>query len=81
LFPSTGGRLPKAADLGASSLLTRGYLVRSPDDAKIKDKMLFASSHEALRQRLDGITFQVQATDRSEISYATVLAKALTSTH
>ncbi|KAF8439950.1 putative COF1-cofilin [Boletus edulis BED1] len=53
----------------------------SPDDAKIKNKMVFASSHESLKQMLDGIAFEVQATDPSEISYATVLVKALTSTH
>ncbi|KAN0080208.1 hypothetical protein V8E55_009774 [Tylopilus felleus] len=53
----------------------------SPDDAKIKDKMLLASSHEALKHRLDGIAFEVQATDPAEISYDTVLAKALTATH
>jgi len=32
--------------------------------------MLFASSHDALKQKLDGIALEVQATDHSEISYA-----------
>jgi len=57
------------------------FISWSPDDAKIKDKMVFASSRETLRRRLDGIAFEVQGTDPSEISYETVLAKALTSTH
>lgn len=47
----------------------RTYFIRSPDDAKIKDKMLFASSREALKHKLDGIAFEVQGTDLSEISY------------
>ncbi|KAG6377751.1 hypothetical protein JVT61DRAFT_14524 [Boletus reticuloceps] len=34
--------------------------IRSPDDAKIKNKMLFASSHDALNQRLDGIAFNLR---------------------
>ncbi|KAG9310903.1 actin depolymerizing factor [Chiua virens] len=48
-----------------------GFISWSPDDAKVKDKMVFASSHEALKRKLDGIAFEVQGTDRSEISYET----------
>ncbi|KAF8349533.1 hypothetical protein F5887DRAFT_946645 [Amanita rubescens] len=43
----------------------------SPDVAKIKQKMLFASSRDALRKALVGIPVEVQASDPSEISYET----------
>lgn len=43
-------------------------LIRSPDDAKIKQKMLFASSKEALRRAFVGIAAEIQATDFSEIA-------------
>ncbi|KAG6916316.1 cofilin [Tephrocybe rancida] len=41
----------------------------SPDDAKIKQKMLFASSKEALRRSLVGIAVEIQGTDFSEVAY------------
>ncbi|TFK33015.1 cofilin [Crucibulum laeve] len=47
-----------------------------PDDAKIKQKMVFASSRDALKRALVGIAVEVQATDASEIAYETVLEKA-----
>jgi cofilin len=56
--------------------------IRSPDDAPVKSKMIFASSKDAIRRRLDGkpdgvqlghelivgIHIELQATDFSEIS-------------
>jgi cofilin len=42
---------------------------RSPDDAKIKQKMLFASSRDALRRSLVGIAVEIQGTDYSEVSW------------
>ena len=42
--------------------------VRSPDDAKIKQKMLFASSRDALRRSLVGIAVEIQGTDYSEVA-------------
>ena len=44
-------------------------LRRSPDTAKIKQKMLFASSKEALRRSLVGIAVEIQGTDSSEIAF------------
>ncbi len=44
---------------------------RSPDGAKIKDKMVTASSREALRRSLVGIAVEVQGTDYSEVAHAT----------
>lgn len=68
--PTGGGRnLPTRVDLSQLTLITSSH--RSPDDAKIKDKMVFASSSETLKQKLDGIAFEVQGTDPSEISHDT----------
>ncbi|OBZ68873.1 Cofilin [Grifola frondosa] len=47
----------------------------SPDDAKIKHKMLFASSKDALRRSLVGIAAEIQGTDYSEVSHESVFEK------
>ncbi|TNY19293.1 hypothetical protein DMC30DRAFT_412076 [Rhodotorula diobovata] len=47
----------------------------SPDEAKIKDKMLYASSKDALRRSLVGIASEIQGTDSSEVAYDEVLDK------
>ncbi|EGN98469.1 hypothetical protein SERLA73DRAFT_138937 [Serpula lacrymans var. lacrymans S7.3] len=47
----------------------------SPDDAKVKQKMLLASSKDALRRSLVGIATEVQGTDFSEVAYESVLDK------
>ncbi|KAF9255638.1 actin cross-linking [Marasmius fiardii PR-910] len=55
------------------------FFAWSPDDAKIKQKMVFASSKEALRRKLDGIAVEIQGTDPSEVAYENVLNKASSS--
>ena len=56
--------------LSAPPLSTdRTPITRSPDDAKIKAKMLFASSKDALRRSLVGIAAEIQGTDYSEVAY------------
>ncbi|KAF9066747.1 actin depolymerizing factor [Rhodocollybia butyracea] len=45
------------------------FYMWSPDTAKIKNKMLFASSKDALRKRLDGIAIEVQGTEFSEVAH------------
>ncbi|KAI0030350.1 hypothetical protein K488DRAFT_87845 [Vararia minispora EC-137] len=47
----------------------------SPDDARIKDKMLFASSKDSLRRSLVGIAAEIQGTDYSEVAHESVLDK------
>ncbi|KZT09243.1 actin depolymerizing factor, partial [Laetiporus sulphureus 93-53] len=47
----------------------------SPDDSKIKQKMLFASSKDALRRSLVGVAAEIQGTDYSEVAYESVLDK------
>jgi cofilin len=44
-------------------------LCRSPDTAKIKQKMVFASSKDALRRSLVGIAVEIQGTDPSEVAH------------
>lgn len=46
----------------------------------MKQKMLYASSKEALRKALVGISTEIQGTDFSEVSYETVLEKVSRST-
>ncbi|KAB5595920.1 Pectin methylesterase family protein [Ceratobasidium theobromae] len=51
------------------------FLSWSPADSKIRERMTYASSKEALRKSLDGIASEVQATDADEVAYETVLDK------
>lgn len=46
-----------------------------PDTAKIKKKMLYSSSFDALKSALDGVGKYIQATDMAEASYDCVLDK------
>jgi cofilin len=52
------------------------FISWSPDNAKIKQKMLFASSREALKRSFNGIAVEIQGSDYSEVSYEAVLEKA-----
>ncbi|EIW80883.1 hypothetical protein CONPUDRAFT_82013 [Coniophora puteana RWD-64-598 SS2] len=47
----------------------------SPDDAKIKEKMVYASSKDALRRALDGIQIEIQATAFDEVAEEAVLER------
>ena len=54
------------------ALLTAAlFSVRNPDNSKIKHKMLYASSKDAIRKSLVGISTEVQGTDLSEVAYET----------
>lgn len=48
----------------------------APDTAKIKQKMLFASSMEALPKALVGVAVEIQGTEYSEVASESVLDKA-----
>ncbi|KAJ1303368.1 hypothetical protein OPQ81_011562 [Rhizoctonia solani] len=61
-------------DGGKRNKLT--FISWSPDDAKIKAKMVYASSRDALRKSLDGVAVEIQATDVNEIAWESVLDKA-----
>jgi len=47
----------------------------SPDEASVKEKMIYSSSKDALRRALTGIASEIQGTDSSEVAYETVLDK------
>lgn len=51
-------------------------LFRSPDNARIRSKMLYASSKDRFRRELDGIQVELQATDPSEMSFDIIKARA-----
>nr|UDD75343.1 actin-depolymerizing factor 4 [Deschampsia antarctica] len=44
------------------------YIFWSPDTAKVRSKMLYASSNQKFKTGLNGIQIEMQATDSSEIS-------------
>jgi len=52
------------------------FIQWSPSDAKVKDKMVTASSRDALRRSLVGIAVEIQGTELSEVSLEAVLEKA-----
>merc|ERR1712137_358145 len=51
------------------------FISWAPDTAKIKHKMVFAASKDALKRKLVGISTEIQATDLSEVDYDVVLEK------
>lgn len=51
----------------------------SPDTAPVRSKMVYASSKDALRRALNGVSTDIQGTDFSEVAYDTVLEKVLKS--
>ncbi len=52
-------------------------LLRAPESAKLKRKMLIASSKDAFRKKLVGISTEIQATDIAEVDKQAVLEKVL----
>lgn len=50
--------------------------IRIPDTAKVRQKMLYASSKDALRKKLVGLAIEIQGTDFSEVEHEAVLEKA-----
>ncbi|KAG8706853.1 cofilin [Ceratobasidium sp. 395] len=52
------------------------FYIWSPDSAKIKAKMVYASSKDVLRKALVGISTEMQGTEYDEVDHKTVLDKA-----
>ncbi|KAL7158698.1 hypothetical protein ABFS83_02G161100 [Erythranthe nasuta] len=52
------------------------FIAWSPDVAKVRTKMLYASSKDRFKRELDGIQVELQATDPSEMSWDTLKARA-----
>lgn len=55
------------------------FIAWVPDTCKIKDKMLYASSKDALKKKLNGYHIEVQANSKDELDHAAVLEKVLRS--
>ncbi|KAG5456836.1 MAG: hypothetical protein BJ554DRAFT_3309 [Olpidium bornovanus] len=51
------------------------FFAWSPDIAKVKPKMVYAASKDAIRKKLDAIATEIQGTDPSEVAYEAVLEK------
>ncbi|KAG8772420.1 cofilin [Ceratobasidium sp. 428] len=60
-------------DGGKRNKLT--FFIWSPDNAKIKQKMVYASSKDAIRKALVGIAAEIQGTESDEVAYETVFEK------
>jgi cofilin len=54
------------------------FFVWAPDVSKVKQKMVYAASKDALRKKLVGVAHEIQATDSSEVAFDTVLEKVKT---
>ncbi|KAI3444568.1 hypothetical protein Pfo_001233 [Paulownia fortunei] len=52
------------------------FIAWSPDTAKVRTKMLYASSKDRFKRELDGIQVELQATDPSEMSWDILKARA-----
>ncbi|KAI8929134.1 hypothetical protein BC831DRAFT_444848 [Entophlyctis helioformis] len=48
------------------------FIAWNPSEAKIRSRMVYASSKAAIRQRLDGIYSEVQCTDAGELAFESV---------
>jgi len=53
------------------------FLLWCPDSAKVKKKMLYAASKDALKKKLVGINHEIQATDYSDLNQKDVTEKIL----
>ncbi|XP_037444154.1 actin-depolymerizing factor 4-like, partial [Triticum dicoccoides] len=52
------------------------YIFWSPDTAKVRSKMTYASTNEKFKRTLDGIQIEMQATDPSEMSLDVIKERA-----
>merc|ERR1712137_1238267 len=51
------------------------FVVWAPETAKIKSKMLYASTKDTIKRAFIGISIEVQGTDKSEVADEVVLEK------
>ncbi|KAJ3358032.1 cofilin [Entophlyctis luteolus] len=76
LMPETEGRYGVydfEYDSGSDGIRNKlVFFLWAPDTATIKSRMLYASSKQAIRQRLDGISTEIQCTDPSELAFEAV---------
>lgn len=51
-------------------------MYRAPSASRIRAKMLYATSKEGLRRVLEGVHYEVQATDPTEMGFEVIKDKA-----
>lgn len=51
-------------------------LQRSPDTARVRSKMIYASSKDRFKRELDGIQVELQATDPTEMGLDVIKSRA-----
>eukprot|EP01089_Gocevia_fonbrunei_P016076 TRINITY_DN48_c0_g3_i1.p1 TRINITY_DN48_c0_g3~~TRINITY_DN48_c0_g3_i1.p1 ORF type:complete len:141 (-),score=38.14 TRINITY_DN48_c0_g3_i1:77-499(-) len=51
------------------------FILWAPDSASIKGKMIYTSTKDSVKKKLQGLQVEVQATDYDEISYESVLGR------
>ena len=49
---------------------------RAPTASRIRAKILYATSKDGLRRALDGISYEVQATDAAEMGFDVITDRA-----
>ncbi|KAI9335146.1 hypothetical protein BDR26DRAFT_866249 [Obelidium mucronatum] len=78
-FPENEGRYGVydfEYDSGADGIRNKlVFFLWAPDTAPIKARMVYASSKQAIRQRLDGINVEIQCTEASELAHEVVFEK------
>lgn len=50
--------------------------IRAPSASRIREKMLYATSKDGIRRALDGISYEVQATDAAEMGFDVITNRA-----
>jgi hypothetical protein len=65
--------------LNNSSFKDRFVIVRAPDTATIKRKMLCASSKDALKNGLQGIRNHIQATCKADLDLDAIISEKIKS--
>jgi len=52
------------------------FIAWSPDTARVRSKMIYASSKDRFKRELDGIQIELQATDASEVGLDVIRSRA-----
>lgn len=57
-------------------LFSLPWYIRSPDTARVRSKMIYASSKDRFKRELDGIQVELQATDPTEMDIDVIRSRA-----
>lgn len=64
------------SDLTVSIYFITLLILRSPDISRVRAKMLYATSKERFRHELDGVHYEIQATEPSEMDLQVLVDRA-----